>query len=150
MAESWSGGCQCGSVRYAFAPSAILTLYCCHCRDCQRQSGSAFGMSLILPRPAFMLERGSLRIWHHATARGTPKRAHFCPECGNRIFNDGGPEEGRISVKAGTLDDPGPLRPVAHLWTRRRHPWLYLTDGATCHAEEPPGAEPEGLSTVQP
>src|SRR3546814_10464899 len=61
----WLGGCQCGAVRYSVDPEQIRTLCCCHCRDCQKQSGSAFGMSLILPRRAFALEQGELAVWSH-------------------------------------------------------------------------------------
>ena len=59
--ETWSGGRQCGAIRYEVAFEEVLTLVCCHCRECQRQSASAFGMSLILPRSAFRVAEGSMQ-----------------------------------------------------------------------------------------
>lgn len=138
MTEMWQGGCQCGWVRYAIEPAAILRLYCCHCRDCQRQSGSAFGMSMILPRSAFHLLQGTFRQWEHRADSGRIKRAHFCPTCGNRLFNDRGAAAGELSLKAGTLDDTSVLQPGAHLWTARSQPWLRVDDDTPCYLEEPP------------
>ncbi len=53
MAETWGGGCQCGAVRYEIEAEEIQTLYCCHCLECQHQSSSGFGMSLLVSRPGF-------------------------------------------------------------------------------------------------
>src|SRR3546814_14422586 len=105
----WLGGCQCGAARYSVDPEQIRTLCCCHCRDCQKQSGSAFGMSLILPRRAFALEQGELAVWSHRSARGSAKHAHFCPLCGGRIFNDAGAARLLVRVKAGTHDETADL-----------------------------------------
>lgn len=137
MVQSWIGGCQCGAVRYRIDARRVKTLCCCHCRDCQKQSGSAFGMSLIIPRAALELEQGMLKVWPHRSARGTAKRAHFCPDCGGRIFNDGGPESTLVSVKAGTLDDTAALRPAAHIWTRRSQGWAHIPENALQYSGEP-------------
>jgi hypothetical protein len=48
MLAPYTGGCQCGSVRYVLAAEPVRTV-ACHCKECQRQSGSAFGMSMIVP-----------------------------------------------------------------------------------------------------
>ena len=69
-----TGGCQCGAVRYAIA-AAPLTVYACHCTDCQRQSGSAFALSLIAPRDAVRITEGTPAVWERPgshTASGTP------------------------------------------------------------------------------
>jgi hypothetical protein len=137
MAETWPGGCQCGQVRYRIDADRVKTLCCCHCRDCQKQSGSAFGMSLIVPREAFVLERGSPSVWEHRSARGSLKRAHFCPRCGGRIFHDAGEASALVSVKAGTLDDTAALQPAGHLWTRRAQAWVQLPAGALHYEGEP-------------
>ncbi len=137
MDERWSGGCQCGEVRYEIEAAAAAALYCCHCRDCQKQSASAFGMSLILPRAAFRLRQGALALWATRSDSGAPKRGHFCPTCGVRIFHDGGPESATISLKAGTLDDTTPLRPAAQIWTTRAQGWVVLPDDQLHYAGEP-------------
>ena len=81
-ASRWRGGCQCGYIRYRIDPARILTLYCCHCTECQRQSSSAFGMSMKLPRAAFELMSGELARWQRVADSGDLNRASFCPRCG--------------------------------------------------------------------
>lgn len=141
MTESWAGGCQCGQIRYRIAADRVKTLCCCHCRDCQKQSGSAFGMSLILPREAFTLEQGVLSVWEHRSARDNLKRAHFCPHCGGRLYNDGGKASALVSVKAGTLDDTSMLRPAGHLWTKRAQAWVSLAADTLQYEDEPEADE---------
>jgi hypothetical protein len=136
-AETWAGGCQCGEIRYEIASRRVLTLVCCHCRECQRQSASAFGMSMIMPRSALTLLHGTPKTWQRRSDRGTVNRAHFCPTCGVRIFHDGGDASAEISLKAGTLDDTGVLEPVGQIWIKRAQPWLRLPDDALIYEGEP-------------
>ncbi len=128
----YTGGCQCGEVRYSVTGEPI-TLAICHCRDCQRQSGSAFGMSFIVPDASFRLTAGSLRTFETRVESGRLKTCAFCPRCGVRIYNTTG---GRKSIKAGTLDDVSTLRPRAHFWTSRRQPWVSLPADLPCYGEE--------------
>ena len=128
-----SGGCQCGRVRYSIL-SEPITLYICHCRDCQRQSGSAFGMSLIIPESGFQLSSGTLKTFEIRADSGRTKTCAFCPDCGVRIYNATRPD--RISIKAGTLDDVSKLQPQAHGWTSRKQPWTTLPADIPCYNEE--------------
>ena len=128
-----SGGCQCGEIRYRIR-SEPITLYVCHCRDCQRQSGSAFGMSLVVPESSFELLSGSLKTFTVRADSGRTKTCAFCPTCGVRLYNAVRP--GRISVKAGTLDDVSKLRPEGHGWTSRKQPWVTLPSDVPCYGEE--------------
>ncbi len=137
MSDMWSGGCQCGAVRYEIAAAEVLTLVCCHCRECQRQSASAFGMSLILPRAAFALVQGHLQSFQWRSERGTARRGNFCPTCGVRIYNDDAEAGSWVSVKAGTLDDTSILDPVGHLWTKRAQPWVSLPEELLLYPAEP-------------
>ena len=138
MSDLLSGGCQCGAVRYDIDSAHIQKLYCCHCTECRRQSSSAFGMSLIINRVGFDLRQGILKTWQRGTDSGNINRGHFCPECGVRIFHDGGAESGTISVKGGSLDNINELRPISHIWTKRALPWLNLSDsGIPCAPGEP-------------
>ncbi len=135
-----TGGCQCGGVRYEVTAEPS-TLYCCHCTDCQKQSSSAFGMSLIIALSGFRLTRGTTKVWRTVTDSGTTKTCHFCPDCGSRIYHgseaEDGAESGSISVKAGTLDDRSWLRPVGNLWTRSAQPWVAIPDDTVNYAQEP-------------
>ena len=132
-----TGGCQCGKLRYAFPKSAILTLYCCHCRECQRQAASAFGMSLWVQRTAFRLTAGQPADWQRPTDSGNVNHAAFCPACGGRLYHDSGPKETSISLKAGSLDDTAWLRPVGHIWAKRAQPWVFLDPKLLIYDDEP-------------
>lgn len=130
------GGCQCGSIRYRISAEP-LTLYACHCLDCQKQSSSAFGLSLWVARDDFELLKGDLSFWSTIADDGSTKNCAFCANCGSRIYHAFEADE-PFSVKAGSLDNTSWLEPVAHIWTKRAHGWLALEDGnAPCYADEP-------------
>jgi len=111
----WAGGCQCSAVRYVLnAPP--LTLYACHCKECQRQSSSAFALSMRVPAAAVEMT-GRIKTCQRRDPSSPPVTGVFCPECGTRLMHR---REGRdtVNIKAGTLDDTRWIVPVGHLWTR--------------------------------
>ena len=124
-----SGGCQCGFVRYVLV-GEVQRLNICHCRDCQRQSGSAFGMSLVIPPQTFALTSGELRTFDLVADSGRTKTCGFCPNCGVRIFNR---TSALYSIKAGTLDDTSWLVPDGHYWIKSKQPWTVLPEHVPCY-----------------
>jgi hypothetical protein len=130
-----TGGCQCGAVRYAIAAEP-LRLYACHCRECQKQSGSAFGMSLIVSRAALALTQGATRVWSRRADSGRTIDCIFCAACGSRLWHE---REGidAVSVKAGSLDAAVDFSRAIHIWTSRRLPGLVIPPDAEQFAEEP-------------
>jgi hypothetical protein len=108
----------------------------CHCSECQRQSGSAFGMSMMVPQANLVVE-GTLKSFTRSSASGRPLSCHFCPECGTRIYHVPSYAHGVLNVKPGTLDDPSWLRPGTHFWTSSRQPWVTLPDGVAHHERQP-------------
>lgn len=123
-----AGGCQCGAVRYELAAEPI-TLYACHCRDCQRQTGSAFALSLVVPRAALRIVEGAPKAWERPgahTASGTPASCVFCAECGSRLYNLPSLAPDLAVLKPGTLDDTSWLEPVGHIWTQSAQPWVEI------------------------
>jgi len=115
MGRVIDGGCQCGRVRYR-VEGKPFGLAVCHCTECQRQSGSAFGMSLAVASSAFKLYTGALKTFEVKCESGRIKTCAFCPDCGTRIYHQTG---NGMSIKAGTLDDTSWLKPNAHYWTKR-------------------------------
>ncbi|MCP4433794.1 MAG: GFA family protein [Gammaproteobacteria bacterium] len=129
------GGCQCGYIRYRIVGEP-LTLYACHCLDCQAQSASAFGLSMWVNFVDFELQQGELKFWSARADNGSDKQCAFCPNCGTRIYHASDREI--ISLKAGSLDDKSILQPVAHIWTKRAYEWLGLGNkGVICCTEQP-------------
>ena len=122
----WTGGCQCGAVRYVLRRKTIA-VYACHCGECQRQSASAFGLSLPFAREELELT-GELGSYRRATDSGSFTTGYFCPGCGVRLFHVSDRNTSRGTLKAGTLDDTSVLAPSFHLWTSRRQPWVLLPE----------------------
>jgi len=122
-----TGGCQCGAVRYEIAAEALKG-YACHCRECQKQSASAFGVSIPVFEEDFTIT-GDTRVWSRPTDSGGVTDCHFCPKCGTRLYHSG--REGRawVTVKGGSLDDPAAVDFLAHIWTKRGVPWIELPEG---------------------
>ena len=130
------GGCQCGAVRYELSGD-VPELYVCHCRECQKQAASAFGISLIVPRGRLRVTRGAPKLWPRTTASGHTLDCAFCPECGSRLWHQRRGAVETISVKGGSLDQPVDLRPAVHIWTSRMLPGIVLPEGATQFSGEP-------------
>ena len=118
-----TGGCQCGAVRYAVS-APPLTVYACHCTECQRLSASAFGMSAPVPRDAISITSGEPRRWSRTAESGNVVTGVFCPDCGTRLLHESSGMQGLVVVKAGSFDDTSWLHPVGHFWVKSAQPWL--------------------------
>lgn len=120
------GGCLCGAVRYTISndatPSAV-----CHCRNCQKQSGSSFSISLLVNSHDFTMT-GTLRRFRDKSDRGTDIYREFCGTCGSPIVSRNPVRPERIAVKAGTLDDVSVLKPLLQVWCDSAQPWVSLGD----------------------
>jgi len=136
MAEKRDGGCQCGAVRYRVNGKPVA-LTVCHCTECQRQSGSAFGMSLLVPEDGFQLLSGEPKIFTRAAESGRAVDCAFCPDCGTRVYHDPSGMQGIINVKPGTLDDRSWLAPAMHVWTKSRQAWVAIPEDVRTYDTQP-------------
>src|SRR3712207_6751719 len=82
----WTGACQCRSVRYEIRAEP-LTLYACHCTECQKQSGSAFALSMVIPREGVVVTSGSPKFWRRQHESGRVAQCFFCADCGTRLWH---------------------------------------------------------------
>ena len=120
------GGGQCGEISYALLGSPI-TLYRCHCADCQTGSGSAFGMSMLVKKDDFKLTSGVLKSFIRTADSGAKIESFFCGACGVRIcakaavFNSE-----HIVLKPGTLQNTDDLNPSADIWLKSKQDWFEL------------------------
>lgn len=130
------GGCQCGAVRYAFQGEP-LRLIVCHCRECQKQSASAFGISVFVPRERFRVTCGTPRFWSRPTDSSHTLECAFCPDCGSRVWHQRSDMNDIISVKGGSLDEPVDLRKAIHIWTSRMLPGILLPHDAVQYLRQP-------------
>lgn len=145
MPFPYAGGCQCGNIRYEIQAEP-LTLYACHCTECQRQSSSAFGMSMPVPREAVKLLQGTPKQWSRpAAASDRTVVCFFCGDCGTRLFHQPSRNNKITNIKPGTLDDTSWLSPVANNWTTRAQPWITLSDNMLNITQQPTDEEFEQI-----
>jgi hypothetical protein len=131
-----TGACQCRGVRYEIRAEPIA-LYACHCTECQRQSGSAFALSMIVPREALVVTTGTPAKWVRTADSGNKMDCLFCPTCGVRLYHLPHARANVAVLKPGTLDDASWLEPVGHIWTRSAQAWVDIPD-ESFNAEEQP------------
>jgi len=129
------GGCQCGYIRYEISGEP-LALYICHCRECQKQSASAFGMSLLVKRANFRVTRGEARSWSRGTDSGNQLKCFFCPHCGSRVWHESESPLDTVTVKAGSLDQSVDASEAIHIWTSRALPGIVIPASAMKFLEE--------------
>ena len=113
------GGCACGAIRYQYTGEPLASLNC-HCRDCQRETGSGFAPILIVPTSTFTVTRGTPRYFDAIADNGTTVTRAFCAACGSALFG-AGPDT--TNIRAGSLDDPSVFRPSMDIYTASAQPW---------------------------
>lgn len=130
-----TGGCQCGDVRYRLAAEDFV-VYACHCQECQKQSASAFALSIPVMRENIAIE-GPLKSFDRSAESGAITHCWFCGSCGTRLYHQSFGSPDIVTLKGGTLDDTSRLEPVAHLWTKRKQPWLRLSGNVPLFETQP-------------
>ena len=119
------GGCACGAVRYRLT-SEPMFVHCCHCLNCQRQTGSAFVINLLIEADRVELT-GDPQPVDVPRDDGSVQTIYRCPDCQVAVFSEYGRPEVRF-VRAGTLDEPASVRPDVHIFTRSKVGWVTLPD----------------------
>jgi hypothetical protein len=125
VTDSREGGCACGAVRYRLT-SDPLFVHCCHCLNCQRQTGSAFVVNVLIEADRVELLAGEPERVDVPRDSGTQK-IWRCPTCQIALYSQYTSPRVRF-VRAGTLDDPASVSPDVHIYTRSKLPWVTLPD----------------------
>jgi hypothetical protein len=120
------GGCACGALRYRLT-SEPLFVHCCHCLNCQRQTGSAFVINLLIEADRVQLLAGEPEPVAVPRDDGSEQTIWRCPSCQIAVFSQYSSPRVRF-VRAGTLDDPSAVAPDVHIFTRSKLPWVTLPD----------------------
>jgi hypothetical protein len=126
MAVQLEGGCSCGSVRYRLA-SEPLFVHCCHCLNCQRQTGSAFVVNLLIETDRVELLADEPEAVDVPRDDGSVQRVFRCPTCQVAVFSQYTSPKVRF-VRAGTLDEPRSVEPDVHIFTRSKVDWVTLPE----------------------
>jgi hypothetical protein len=126
MTARLEGGCACGEVRYRLT-SEPLFVHCCHCSRCQRQTGSAFAVNVLIETERVELLGVEPQLVPVPRA-GKQQRIWRCPECQIAVYSQYTTPRIRF-VRAGTLDDPASVSPDVHIFTSTKLPWVQLPEG---------------------
>ena len=120
------GGCTCGAVRFRLT-SAPMFVHCCHCRWCQRETGSAFALNAIIEADRVELLSGAPEMVNTPSKSGLGQKIVRCPNCRIAVWSHYGDlDEATCFIRVGTLDEPDRLAPDIHIFTRSKQPWIVL------------------------
>ena len=131
-----TGGCLCGRVRYSVHGQPVLSCNC-HCRNCQRYTGSAFETMIVFPAESVSVQ-GELKTYDHFGDSGKILHRRFCPNCGSGVIAEPDAMPGVLVVLAGTLDDPSAFKPTMDIYWSFGQPWIHAGEARMRFAEMPP------------
>jgi len=134
MEAGLEGGCACAAVRYRLAVAPMF-VHCCHCRDCQRQTGSAFVINALIETDGIAVLAGAPEPVAVPTDSGLPHRIFRCTTCRTAVWSEYGGRAVLRFVRVGTLDAPDKLAPDVHIYVRSKLPWVRLPEGVPAFAE---------------
>ena len=121
------GGCACKAIRYKLTASPLI-VHACHCRDCQRLTGSAFVINIWIEKK-FVEASAVPKSFRLAGGSGQHHDVFFCGSCATYLWSQYGAPSNSLFVRAGTLDKPAAVRPDVHIYTRSKLSWLNLPEG---------------------
>ncbi|HEX8777690.1 MAG TPA: GFA family protein, partial [Rhodanobacter sp.] len=133
--DAFDGGCDCRAVRYRMTATPLF-VHCCHCRWCQRETGSAFALNAMVEADRVLLLGGEPERVATPSSSGRGQRIARCPHCRVALWSHySGAGDAVSFVRVGTLDDPDRFPPDIHIFTASKQPWVLLPPGVPAMAE---------------
>ena len=131
-----TGSCLCGAVQYQSSAAPVIAGNC-HCKDCQKSSGSAYAPTLFVPENALSIQ-GEVRYFENVSDTGGKIQRGFCPNCGSQLFSKSASMPGLTAIRAGTLNDTSQYHPQVYIYVSSAAPWDYISPDATTFEKMPP------------
>ena len=143
MKTPFEGGCTCGAIRYRCDAEPMM-MFNCHCRDCQRATGTGFAPVVYVEKARFSLTQGELAHYRTPAERGGFNLRGYCKDCGSRLT--GGESERGIGINAASIDDPSGYHPQFSIFAADAQPWSPVDASVPAHPKYPPffGVEKKG------
>ena len=133
--EALEGGCTCRNIRYRMTTHPLF-VHCCHCRWCQRETGSAFVLNALIEADRVELLSGNPQNTDTPSASGKGQRIHRCPICKVAVWsNYAGAGDAIHFLRVGTLDEPDRVQPDIHIFTSTKLPWVILPSDVPAESE---------------
>jgi hypothetical protein len=129
------GGCTCRYIRYRLMGPPLI-VHCCHCRWCQRETGTAFALNAMIEADRVEVLEGEVETVATPSLSGRGQKISRCPKCRVALWsNYWGAGEAVHFVRVGTLDEPDRFPPDLHIFTASKQPWVTLPKDKPAFAE---------------
>ena len=132
----FTGGCQCGGIRYQADADPVFAAHC-QCNDCKKASGTGHATAAAFPDAAVTFT-GKAKAFTTTTDAGAKATREFCPECGGRLTFRSTSMPGMVLLMAGSLDDPGAIKPTGAIYNKRHLGWDHLDPSLNIAEAMPP------------
>lgn len=133
-----NASCQCGNLIATIDDDAQPMVVACHCRECQKRSGSPFGAIAYFSSDAVVI-RGEAREYTRPTDEGGTFTTGFCPTCGSTLYGLASQHPAIIGITVGTIGERSFARPVRSIYEQTRHPWIAMPEATTGFIRGPEG-----------
>lgn len=120
------GSCQCQSIRYKITDVPLFT-HLCHCTLCQKRTGSAFVLNVMVLEDEFSVTEGVPEGYTTTTDSGAMLSTFACSTCRDNLYHTHPGFQRIIMLAGGTVDDPSWLKPQANIFTKSKQPWVELS-----------------------
>ena len=117
-----TGSCLCGEVSYSFNESSVISAHHCHCKDCQKSTGSGKATIVMIPENALQM-KGEIKIYTVTGTDGSHVTRGFCESCGSPLISYIEEMQGIRLIKAGSLDDSSWLKIDSNFWSSTSREW---------------------------
>ena len=122
-----TGSCLCGDIQYTIEGEPAANGVC-HCKNCQKQAGSAFSTLAAVPKAMFSMS-GKPKLYEDSdTDSGNQVQRFFCSRCGSPIYSALGTQPDMVYLKTGTMDDTSSFRPAFNVWCSTKQNWVVLDE----------------------
>ena len=136
MDQQQTGRCQCGEITYSLTKDRVISGHHCHCKDCQRTTGSGKATILFIAKKYVDLN-GELKYFESKGSSGSHVRRGFCPNCGSGVLSYSKELPRILFVKAGTLDDSTWVKIDSNFFTKSANAWDSADESIKCFDGNP-------------
>ncbi len=136
MSSKITGHCLCGAIQYESTDEPGFQANC-HCEDCRRATGSAYGSNVFVTLESLTMTKGETATYEHKSDTGNVMTKHFCGKCGSQLFSENGAHPERRGIRVGTIDDASWFQPKANVFSSRKLPSTPLDDNVKAFDKMP-------------
>ena len=123
-----TAACSCGQLRVTMNGKPAMVA-ACSCRECQKSTGSVFGVSSYWPKTLLVAIEGESKVWRRGSDAGRWIDNYFCPTCGSSLYWYAEAMPDMIGISAGNFADPNFEPPTYAVWNETKHPWVKFPEG---------------------